>query len=81
MILTVDSDVAYLVASKATSRAYGYFYLGNKYGKIFNGPILILAKLIKVVMESSAEAECGGLYIDAQKPSNKFQQDSDECIK
>ena len=55
MILTVDIDAAYLVEEKSRIRADGYFYLGNK-GKIF-----ILSKGIKAVMESSAEAECGGL--------------------
>ena len=52
MILIVDSDAVYLVASKPRSRAAGNFYLGNKGGKFFNGPILILAKFLKAVMAS-----------------------------
>ena len=52
MILTVDSDATYLVAAKTRSRAAWYFYLGNKYGKSFNGPIFILDKVIKSVMAS-----------------------------
>ena len=66
MILTVYIDVAYLVVEKSRSRASGYFYLINKYGKRFNGTIFILVKAIKSVMVSSAEAECGGLYMNAQ---------------
>ena len=67
MILTIDSDAAYLVAKKARSRAAGYFYLSNKDGKLFNGPIFVLSKVIKAVMSSAAEAECGGLYINAHE--------------
>ena len=67
MILTIDSDAAYLVAPKARSRAAGYFYLGNNDGKLFNGPIFILTKLIQAVMASAAEAECAGLYLNAHE--------------
>ena len=38
MILSIDSNAAYLVAPKARSRAGGYHYLGNKDGKLFNDP-------------------------------------------
>ena len=67
MQLFVDINVAYLVAPKARSRIAGYLYLGNKGGKLFNGPIYVVAKVIKSVMASEAEAECGGLYINAQE--------------
>ncbi len=67
MILTIDSDKAYLVADKARSRAAGYFYLGSKDNQLFNGPIYILTKLIQAVMPSAAEAECGGLYLNAKE--------------
>ena len=50
MQLMIDSDAAYLVAPKARSRVAGYHYLGNKDGKLFNGPIYVLAKIIKLVM-------------------------------
>ena len=63
MQLQIDSDATYLVAPKARSRAAGYHFLGNKDGKLFNGPIFVLAKIIKAVMGSAAEAECGGLYM------------------
>ena len=67
MQLHINSDAAYLVAPKARSRAGGYHYLGNKDGKLFNGPIFILAKVIKAVMSSAAESEVGGLYLNARE--------------
>ena len=57
MQLEIDCDAAYLVASKSRTRSAGYHYLGNYYGKLFNGPIYVLAKVIKAVMSSAAEAE------------------------
>eukprot|EP00978_Attheya_sp_CCMP212_P001211 scaffold2532_cov42-Attheya_sp.AAC.3 len=53
MILQIDSDTAYLVAPKARNRAAGFFYLGNKDGSLFNGPIFILTKIIQAVMSSA----------------------------
>ena len=67
MILHVDSDAAYLVAPEARSRAGGYQYLSNKEGTLFNGPVLVLAKVIKNVMASATEAELGALYMNAQE--------------
>ena len=61
MILLCESDAAYLVAPKSRSRLGGYHYLRNKLGTQFNGPIYLLAKIIKAVMGSAAEAEVGGL--------------------
>ena len=66
MQLQIDSDAAYLVHKNAKSRTGGFHFLGNYDGKLFNGPIYILAKIIKAVMSSAAEAECGSLYINAQ---------------
>ena len=34
---------------------------------MFNGPVLVLSRIIKVVMESAAEAECGGLFINGKE--------------
>ena len=67
MILQTDSDAAYLVRPEARSRAGGYHFLGNKDKKLFNGPILVLARIIKNVMASAAEAEVAALYINAQE--------------
>jgi hypothetical protein len=67
MILTIGSDAAYQVAAKSRSRASGYHYLRNTDGKLFNGAIFILVKIIKAVMQSAAESECGGLYMNAKE--------------
>ena len=67
MVLRVDSDAAYLVAPEARSRAGGYHYLSDKAGTVFNGPVLVLAKVIKNVMASAAEAELGALFMNAQE--------------
>jgi len=67
MILRVDSDAAYLVAPEARSRAGGYHYLSDKAGAAPSGPVLVLAKVIKNVMASAAEAELGALSMNAQE--------------
>jgi hypothetical protein len=48
MVLTVHSDAAYLVAARARSRAAGYHFFGNNDGTLFNRPIFVLAKIIKM---------------------------------
>ena len=65
MILLCESDSSYLVALKSRRRAGGYHYLGNKAGTQLNGPIYVLAKIIKALMGSAAEAEVGRLYMNA----------------
>ena len=72
MILFIDSDAAYLVETEAKSRAGGFFYLGNKDGKLMNGSILILAKIIKFVMSSAAEAEIAALFMNWDNGKNNF---------
>ena len=67
MILQLDSDAAYLVCPEARSRAGGYFFLGNKDRKLFNGALKVLAKIIKNVMASAAKAEVAGLYMNAHE--------------
>ena len=67
MVLQGDSDAAYLVCDEARSRAGGYFFLGNHDRKLFNGPVMVLAKIIKNVMASAAEAEVGALFMNAQE--------------
>ena len=67
MLYKIGSDAAYLVCPEARSRAGGYHYLGNKDDNLFNGPIYVLAKIIKNVTESAAEAEVAGLFMKAQQ--------------
>jgi hypothetical protein len=65
MIIQADSDAAYLVCAEARSRTGGHIFLRNLKETQFNGPVLVLAKIIKNVMGSAAEAEVGALYIVA----------------
>ena len=44
-----------------------FHFLGNKDGKLFNGPILVFTKVIQNVMASAAEAEIVGLFMNAQE--------------
>ena len=67
MILQVESDAAYLVAPKARSRAGGYHFLGSANRSQYNAPILVIARIIKNVMSSAAEAEIGSLYMNARE--------------
>lgn len=68
MILHTHSDASYLSAPKARSRAGGYHYLGN--GNIdnptINGPIHVVATIMKNVLSSAAEAEVGAAFVNAQ---------------
>ena len=67
MILHIDSDASFQVCAQARSRVGGYHYLGSKDGTLFNAPIEIIAKVIKPVMGSAAEAEVAALHINAQE--------------
>ena len=72
MILTIDSDAAYLVAPKARSRVAGYFHCSTKYDKVrpsnvlHNGPIHIECTILKRVLASAAEVETAGLFHNCQ---------------
>ena len=66
MVIQSDSDAAYLVCPEARSRAGGYTFVGDKNNVSFNGPITVLAKVIKHVMSSVAEAEIIAVYMLAQ---------------
>ena len=67
MVLNCHSDAAYLVAPESRSRAGGFHFLGDKNRTQFNGPILVLAKIIKHVMSSAAEAEVGAMFLNARE--------------
>jgi len=72
MILCVISDAAYLVLPKARSRAAGTFFLTNKTDPkdpkpTPNGAVHVLCKTLKGVPSSAAEAETGGLFLNAQE--------------
>ena len=68
MILKIHSDASYLSETEARSRVGGYFFLGNKDDTLNrNGAIHIIAKIIKNVVSSAAEAEIAGIYTCAKE--------------
>ena len=71
MILNVHSDASYQTASRARSRAGGYFFLGSipKNGQPIklNGNIAITCAILKLVAASAAEAELGALFLNTQE--------------
>ena len=72
MQLAVDSDAAYLVSPGAKSRYAGHFYLESKpnpknpHKAPHNAAIHTECKTLRNVVCSAAEAECGGLFNNAQ---------------
>ena len=68
MMLAVHSDASYLSERAARSRVGGHFFL-SKDDPIppDNGAILTVSTIIKAVMTSAAEAELGGLFINARE--------------
>ena len=62
MIRSVHSDAAYLVASNTRCRADGFILLGNSNEVIVNSSIAFIAKIIKNVMASAAEAEVSASF-------------------
>ena len=68
MVLAGHSDASYLSESKARSRAGGHFFLAaDTTYPDNNGAVLTVAKIIKAVMSSAAEAELGALYINCRE--------------
>jgi hypothetical protein len=67
MVLAIHSDASYLSEPKARSRAGGHFFLSeNDEDPGDNGAVHTVAKIIKAVMSSAAEAKLGGLFINAK---------------
>jgi hypothetical protein len=70
MILRMHSDGSYLSKTRARSRAGGHFFMGSTNyndSKENNGAILTISQIIKNVMASAAEAECGALFINTKE--------------
>jgi hypothetical protein len=71
MILNVHSDASYLSAPRARSRAGGYFFLGSL--PIDGNPIKlnvaihITCTILKLIAASTAKAELGALFLNAQE--------------
>ena len=71
MILNFHSDASYLSAPKACSRASGYFFLGSLpcagVPIKLNGAIHVTCTILKLDAASTAEAELGALFLNAQE--------------
>ncbi|MCP4744855.1 MAG: hypothetical protein GY874_01760, partial [Desulfobacteraceae bacterium] len=68
MVLNVHSNASYLTEPKARSRAGRHFFMSNNSKEPKdNGAILNVAKIIKNVMSSAAEAEIGALFINSRQ--------------
>ena len=69
-VLMMDSDAAYLVMPNTKSRIAGYFQLSDYPTKTnnpkLNGTILVVYKVLKNVISSSAKYETVGLFYNAQ---------------
>ena len=74
MCLWIDSDSSFASIRNARSRVGGFFYLSSHPSKIpknsdppLNGPIYVLCRIMKMVLSSAAEAEYGGIFINAKE--------------
>ena len=68
MVLAAHSDAGFNNESKGRSRAGAHIFLSeNDQEPKWNGPVLTVAKIIKFVMSSAAEAEMGALYETAKE--------------
>jgi hypothetical protein len=69
MVLSIDSNVAYLVLPNTRSRIAGYFQLNDHPQWVehpdVNRVILIECKTIRHVVLSAAEAETAGIFHNA----------------
>ena len=71
MILSIDSDAAYLVLPGARSRIAGYYHLTRiptpSSPPFLNAPILVECKTLRHVVSSAAEAETSATFHNAQQ--------------
>ena len=74
MCLWIDSDTSFASIGNARSRVGGFFYLSSHPSKKpkhhdppLNGPIFVLCIIMKIVLSSAAEAEYGGIIINAKE--------------
>ena len=68
MILCAHSDYGFHNKSKGRSRAGAHIFLSeDRPMPKWNGPVLTLASIIKLVMSSAHEAELGALFITAKE--------------
>ena len=64
MILAAHADTGFLNKSRARIRVGAHIFLSENDPKPkLNGPVLMIAQIIKTVIPSAAEAEMAALYI------------------
>ena len=76
MVPYVHSDASYLSEPKARSRAGGHYFLSDSpvdptkpptVRPPLNGPVYSLARILKYVIASAAEAEIGATFVNGQE--------------
>ena len=76
MSLHIDSDASYLSVTKARSRVGGNYFLSSPSAKPNqqptailppNGTIYAVCNILRNVMPSAAEAECGALFVNGKE--------------
>ena len=76
MKLSIHSDASYLSVSQARIRASGVHFLSEVppnpnnteyFLPTVNGILLVMCKIMRKIMASSAEAEYGTIFVNAQK--------------
>ena len=74
MVLAAHSDASYLSKTKACSRAGGHFFMASDTTyPANNSAVHTVAKIIKIVMSSAAEAKLGALYINCRETIAAWQ--------
>ena len=67
MVLAVHSNALYLTEPKARSRAGGHHFMSeDERYPAYNGPVLSVAKILRNVMTSAADAEIGALFANTR---------------
>ena len=67
MVLAVHSNASYLTEPKARSRAGGHHFMSeDERYPAYNGPVLSVAKILRNVMTSAADAEIGALFANTR---------------
>lgn len=61
IVILAESDTKYFVASRARSCTTSFTYMGNhtENKHIINGPIMVIARTLEMVMASAAKAKVG----------------------
>ena len=67
----IHSNASYMSASKPKSRVGGHFFISDKFNPTSQTKhtvaVLVVEAILKNVMASAAEAELGGLFINAKE--------------